>query len=336
VNKNCEDVPEWIDWAIKQPLSYPEILQRSREIFDNKNYVKRKKVKKNEKKLSLKDMRILLVEDNPVNRKVASALLKKIGADFDTVENGEEAYIKRISDFYHLILMDIEMPVLDGISATEKILKYEKENNKEHTPIIALTANTLEETKQKYPNFNMDGLLSKPIKSDELEETLQKVLNSKNSNNSDEDINDEVMEFEEIMSISEKLEKEEQEKLQKSLNEAIAEKNIILISNMTNITRTCSISFGKLGIFISQYTEIIDVETLTPKKDIVLLQNNMIGEEGQRQYLKLLKDRGVESFVIIDNEESINDFYGKEFAKPIRLVDLEAGNGAEKILRGEL
>jgi signal transduction histidine kinase/DNA-binding response OmpR family regulator len=340
VNKGHEEEPEWIDWILEQPLAYPEILEMSYHIFRQKRVRNKSKNKKGQKELSLRDMRILLAEDNPVNRKLAGALLQRMGPKVDMVENGEEAYIKRISDFYHVILMDIEMPVLDGISATEKILEYEKENNKEHVPIIALTANTLEETKQKHPNFNMDGLLSKPIKADELEKTLKKILNKKKGVEEIEESDDELIELEDIMSISEELEEKEKEKKPKvserSLKEFLGKKNIVVISKAINITRACSISFGRLGVFIQHYTELPEASKFDPTKDVVLLQNRMVDAKTQEAYLRNLKDMGMELFVIIDNGKYINNFAGKEFAKGIELTDLEIGDAAENILRGKL
>ncbi len=329
-NKGFDEAPEWIDWVLEQPISYPEVLDMSYKIFKNKR--KTDKKKKIKKELSLKDMRILLAEDNPVNRKLAAALLQKMGPKVDMVENGEEAYIKRISDSYHVILMDIEMPILDGIGATQKILEYEKENQKEHVPIIALTANTLEETKQKYPNFNMDGLLSKPIKADELQETLNKILkqNQPQEPTKEEEEKEEEINLEDIMDLSSNIEEETKPTPTVPID---VTKNIIVVSKDINITRACSISFGRLGIFIHHYTEPIDPKNLNPKNDIVLLQNRMLSSQEQINYLKKLKDANIKTYVIIDNSSYLDNFAGKEYSKGIELTELEIGDGAENILR---
>jgi signal transduction histidine kinase/CheY-like chemotaxis protein len=331
-NKGFNDASNWVDWVLEQPLSYPEVLNMSSKIFEYKRRVDTKKLAKKKEKLSLKDMRILLAEDNPVNRKLAGALLQRLGPKVDMVENGEEAYIKRISESYHLVLMDIEMPVLDGIGATQKILEYEKENQKEHVPIIALTANTLQETKQKYPNFNMDGLLSKPIKSDELEETLKNILNKHQPEEDGELENHEDLNLEDIMDISSSIEDEEEDSNIKT-TEIDTSKNIIVISEAINITRACSISFGRLGIFIHHYTSPIDPKKLNPQKDTLLLQNRMLDAPEQERYLQLLHDAGIKSYVIIDNSAYIDNFAGKEYASSIELTELEIGDGAEMILR---
>ncbi len=335
VNKEHKEPPKWIDWVLEQPLDYADVLEMSYKIFKNKRTTDNTiKVKK---ELSLKEMRILLAEDNPVNRKLAEALLKKLGVEVDMVENGQEAYIKRISDSYHLILMDIEMPILDGIGAAKKILEYEKENNKEHIPIIALTANTLQETKQKYPDFNMDGLLSKPLKSDELKETLNKILEEKNkkvkSNNGPKD--EEVVQSKkqkpqakEEINLDEILNSQEEQKESK----AAESKSVVLISNDINITRACSISFGRLGIFVKHLNTPAYLDTLN-SNSIVLLEDGILDSSSQKNYLKSLKEANITSYVIVDSSTKVDSFAGREFAKAIELTELEIGDGAEEILK---
>jgi CheY-like chemotaxis protein len=333
-NKGHEELPQWIDWVLEQPLSYSDVLEMSYKIFKNKRTTDNKpKVKK---ELSLKDMRILLAEDNPVNRKLAEALLKKMGPQVDMVENGQEAYVKRISDSYHVILMDIEMPVLDGIGATEKILEYEKDNHKEHIPIIALTANTLQETKQKHPDFNMDGLLSKPIKADELKEVLTKILEEKNKKSAPVDKTKEKERESQEIDLEELLNAHQDEEEETKVEQPTVikyDKNIIVISNLINITRACSISFGRLGIFIKHFNSPDEIESIDPSKDVILLQNELLDKEAQIKYLKELKEQGVEVYVVINRTSKLNSFAGKEIAQGIELTELEIGDGAEEILK---
>lgn len=118
----------------------------------------------------LKNLSILLVEDNPINTLIAAELLKKKKIIVDTASNGLEA-IKKIHDqTYDVILMDIQMPDMDGITAT-KIIRQEL---KIQTPIIAMTANVLEEDKKLYMQSGFNSHIGKPIVPINLYKTLIK------------------------------------------------------------------------------------------------------------------------------------------------------------------
>jgi len=123
--------------------------------------------------------KVLVVEDNIINQKLIKQILIKYGIEVDLAKNGLEAFDKVKSIKYDLILMDIQMPVMDGIEATQEILNYEKEENLEHTPIVALTANALKGDREKFLNQGLDDYLSKPIESSELLFILKKFLNQR-------------------------------------------------------------------------------------------------------------------------------------------------------------
>lgn len=122
---------------------------------------------------------ILLAEDNLINQKVAMAHLKKFGHKVTIANNGIEA-VDYFSKFrYDLILMDIQMPEMDGLVATKLIREFEKDNHqKERTPIVAMTANVMTEDVKKYMDQGMDDFIGKPFKSEELKEIFQKYLES--------------------------------------------------------------------------------------------------------------------------------------------------------------
>lgn len=109
--------------------------------------------------------RVLLVEDNPVNQKVALMLLTKRGHEVDVAENGEEAVAKVVEGDYHVVLMDVEMPVKDGITATKEIRAMQEY---ERLPIVALTAHALEGDAERFMAAGMSSYLSKPFKPHEL------------------------------------------------------------------------------------------------------------------------------------------------------------------------
>jgi len=113
--------------------------------------------------------KILVAEDNKTNQKLIGFLLKEKKLDFVIVENGYEAVeeYKRNND-YDLILMDVNMPIKDGLEATKDIRKYEEENNKKAITIIALTANALQGDREKFLSIGMDDYLTKPIDKNKL------------------------------------------------------------------------------------------------------------------------------------------------------------------------
>lgn len=117
---------------------------------------------------------VLLVEDNEVNLKVAQKLIDYIGFPFDVAENGMKALEKAKNTRYRLILMDCQMPVMDGYHSTRRIRRYEQENNLHHTPIIAMTANAMLGDKEKCLEAGMDDYMSKPLNRYLLEKTLKK------------------------------------------------------------------------------------------------------------------------------------------------------------------
>ncbi|MFA6598356.1 MAG: ATP-binding protein [Ignavibacteriaceae bacterium] len=120
--------------------------------------------------------KILLVEDNAVNQKVASKILIQAGFQLDAVNNGREAYETMLASAqYDLILMDIQMPEMDGWTATQKIREIKEIG--ENIPIIAMTAHALLGDRDKCLAAGMDDYISKPIKTDEFIALLDKWLN---------------------------------------------------------------------------------------------------------------------------------------------------------------
>lgn len=128
-------------------------------------------------------LKILLAEDSIVNQKLALALLQPRGHQIKVVTNGKDAVEQRKVEQFDLILMDVQMPEMDGLEATREIRKYEQEKD-EHIPIIAMTAHAMKGDRERCLEAGMDGYVSKPVRARDLyqmiEETLQ--LNSKDQN----------------------------------------------------------------------------------------------------------------------------------------------------------
>lgn len=119
---------------------------------------------------------ILLVEDNILNQRITTFSLKKFNHEVDIANNGLEAVNKYRDKEYDVILMDIMMPVMDGLEATFQIRKYEKEmDNNRHTPVIAITANTLDNDRDKCIATGMDEYMAKPFDMNRLNEIFKEL-----------------------------------------------------------------------------------------------------------------------------------------------------------------
>ncbi|MCI4669301.1 MAG: ATP-binding protein [Bacteroidia bacterium] len=116
--------------------------------------------------------RILLVEDNEINQRIAGMMLKRLGCKFSISENGLEALNEVQQSTYDLVFMDIQMPVMDGFTATKEIKKLQADGLIPTFPIIALTANATEEDRNKAKEVKMDGFLTKPIKIQTLKDVI--------------------------------------------------------------------------------------------------------------------------------------------------------------------
>ena len=124
-------------------------------------------IPKEEKKSSYKG-KVLVAEDNEANQELISYILDSMNIEYSIQENGLKALEEYKEDFYDVVLMDINMPVLDGIESFKKIREYEKKNLLKVTPVVALTANAVKGDKEKFLSLGMDAYLSKPINTNEL------------------------------------------------------------------------------------------------------------------------------------------------------------------------
>jgi two-component system sensor histidine kinase/response regulator len=124
---------------------------------------------------------LLLVEDSADNRLIIQAYFKRASDHIDIAENGAIAVEKFKSGQYDLVLMDVQMPVMDGYTATREIRKWEQEQGREETPIIALTAHAMKEDAQKSRDAGCTDHLTKPIKRATLMEAVQKYTGEKNN-----------------------------------------------------------------------------------------------------------------------------------------------------------
>ncbi len=127
--------------------------------------------------------RILLVEDNELNREIATVLLEEAGILVETAENGSRAceiLQKEEPGYFDLVLMDVQMPVMDGYEATKAIRQFNQKELAE-IPVIAMTANAFAEDRQKALEAGMDGYIAKPIDIKALFETIEEIITQRST-----------------------------------------------------------------------------------------------------------------------------------------------------------
>ena len=123
----------------------------------------------------LESVRVLVAEDNKVNQTLVMRLLEKLGCQVTVVENGKQALAALSENEFDIILMDVEMPEMDGMSATMEIRRREQDS-KQHTPIVAVTAHAIVGDHERCLACGMDDYLSKPLRINEIKAMLTKIL----------------------------------------------------------------------------------------------------------------------------------------------------------------
>ena len=127
------------------------------------------------------DFRVLVAEDNSISTKVIRGMLRKLDLQPDTAGNGEEALEAIKAHPYDLVLMDCEMPVLDGFEATRQLRKWETSAGRPRTPVVALTAHIFSEHRERAREAGMDGHMAKPVEMSQLREVIAHWIAVKNA-----------------------------------------------------------------------------------------------------------------------------------------------------------
>jgi CheY-like chemotaxis protein len=155
-----------------------ELLERVRSVLATgpgqvpEQAVASKPPKENSSGRSLK---ILLAEDNVVNQKVAAGLLKRRGHSVTVVPNGLRALDALQQSNFDIVLMDIQMPEMDGFEATA-VIRGKEQVTRQHLPVLALTAHAMKGDRERCLQAGMDGYVSKPLRAEELFEAIESVL----------------------------------------------------------------------------------------------------------------------------------------------------------------
>jgi CheY-like chemotaxis protein len=123
-------------------------------------------------------LRILAAEDNPTNQLVLSTILEMFGAELQIVDNGKLAVDAMEHGAFDIVLMDIQMPVMDGITAAKAIRQAERATGRRRTPIIAVSANAMAHQVEEYLSVGMDSHVAKPIQINRLQEALEAALSA--------------------------------------------------------------------------------------------------------------------------------------------------------------
>lgn len=167
-----------VNGMITKPVKRYELFRRLNEVFDGDLVDRESTRRKSRTPSGTVSGHVLVAEDNAVNQKLIRRLLEKAGVDDITiVENGQQAIdaLERCDDV-ELVLMDIQMPVLDGIEATRRIRELQADSKLPDVPIVALTANAMPGDRENCLQSGMDDYLAKPIRADALSNVLARFL----------------------------------------------------------------------------------------------------------------------------------------------------------------
>ena len=151
-------------------LTIAKVLQLPSGTAEIKSLVTRHSIRESRKRL-----RILLAEDNAVNQKLATKLLEKMGHGVSVVGDGKKALDALEQGGFDLVMMDVQMPVMDGFEAT-RIIRKQEEGTGTHVPIVAMTAHAMKGDREKCLESGMDGYVSKPIDPKDLFETIDNLF----------------------------------------------------------------------------------------------------------------------------------------------------------------
>jgi len=166
LNKHAEVQELKLDFAqvLYEPITFSKVEKSLTALVPKKRVSSKKGNSKKSDKL-FNNIHALIVEDNPINQKMIQHTLKNMGISSECANNGQEGFDAYTlnSELYDVIFMDIQMPVMNGVDATKKILAYEKNRVLTHTPIIAVTANALKGDRERFLEEGMDEYVSKPI-----------------------------------------------------------------------------------------------------------------------------------------------------------------------------
>ncbi len=175
LNHKQEFIAAGFQAYLYKPIKLEQLKRTLMQVLFNEEQLEQTVATNESKQNITRKLSILIAEDNLINQKVAMTILKKLGHQVDLAENGLQAVQKFELNHYDVILMDMQMPEMNGLEATRIIREYEQEKNLKPTPIISMTANAMQADMEKSLSAGMNDFISKPFKQDQLIETLSKL-----------------------------------------------------------------------------------------------------------------------------------------------------------------
>jgi CheY-like chemotaxis protein len=170
------DIPS--EHYLCKPISNTELITHVRKLL---GLSQPKQVADQEPSAIQRSLHVLVVDDSEINREIAAGFLELFGHTFQMAENGEEAVAAVETSKFDAVLLDIEMPLLDGFGATRQIRTLPGEQST--IPIVAMTAHALVETESRCLEVGMNACLTKPIQVDRLQQALEEIAKGKWSRN---------------------------------------------------------------------------------------------------------------------------------------------------------
>ncbi len=255
-----------------EPVTFSKVQNSLKALNITKNIDNRRRVPQKKEKL-FKDIHALVVEDNPINQKMIQHTLKNMGISSECADNGQEGLNKYIksSREYDVIFMDIQMPVLNGVDATIKIIDYENREKIKHTPIIAVTANALKGDRERFLSEGMDEYISKPIKVDKFISILKKFFPLANEESSSSDM-----------------------------------KDILLYKRTTTESKIISAILNKLNYSVEVAKDIDDLKSNLDKESYKCILLDRVDDEYlHNKVTEIIKSKNIPSLLFVDSSNTI-------------------------------
>ncbi len=271
------------------PINFSKIKKSMLDFNDTNTSI----VQEDEKKNKFTNLKALVTEDNPINQKLIKLTLENMGINVTLADNGERACELRSSEEFDVIFMDIQMPIMGGIEATNTILAYEKKHKVPHIPIIALTANALKGDKERFLSEGMDDYMSKPIKIKILENILQQYFKDK-------------LTLDNSISITHSILKK-------------ASVDILLCKKEKGDSIIFDVILQKIGYSVDKATNVEDLKTMIQTKSYtyVLLDKYLDGLAEDTEIHQMFKNLNLQSILFVENLHSVTKKDRKNYTKVV-------------------
>ncbi len=288
------------DKVVNKPISYQRFIKEVEETYDSELFGKKYKV-------DYSSLDILIVEDVEINREYEKEMLDNFfGITCDTAENGEVAVAKAKEHNYDAILMDMRMPVMDGLEATRKIREFNRE-----VPIICMSANVYKEDKLAAENSGMNDFIEKPLDKQDIEAKLLKLINrefeKENSRKKEKYQTTTVVEEDKILDIEEMA----LNHLQNNFNEKVAKKLLAKAKeSIIEYIKRVKVNFDKKDIkeLVENFHALKGVLSNLGLKDIANMAGELqkISEDGDFLAIDPLNKKLLRSLssLLVENKET--------------------------------